>query len=140
MLYNDFHWAILLMFIPAYYFQLFVHEMSHVWVAQSLGYSDIKFDVYAIPKRWNGTWLMSYFSYTIEQNSIHPGDYRMWIAPFKVAVALSILFSGCFVFLSWAYMPAAVAAAIDAVWFWKGYFFGPSLHDGARYRTLRRKI
>ena len=140
MLTHDFHWLIFLMFVPCYYLQLFIHELSHVWVAQSLSYRDVKFGVFILPKRGNDTWLMSCFSYTKEVGTCDPNEHRMWIAPFKIAVLLSIFFGAFFVFLSWAFMPAAVVAAVDAVWFWKGYFFGPPLHDGARYRALRRKI
>jgi len=137
MLLYDFHWTVFLAVIPAYYYQLFLHELSHAFVARTLGYKNVKFWVWPWPRKVAGHWMMAGFSFEFE--SRHPEESNMWIAPMITAsvwtVFVSMLSVVTFV---WAF-PFAVVALIDVLWFWKGYFWGPAAHDGRQYREARKR-
>ncbi len=141
MLYTDFHWAILLLAIPCYYLQLYMHEWSHCYVAEHrCYYQDVRLSLFIWPQRIKQRWLLAMF--TFDRGSpllIHPQEYRMWIAPAKLSLAVAIPMAAGAIFLHWAFLPSAVYAAIDAAWFWKGYLLGSDQHDGGKYRRLKGK-
>lgn len=123
------------MFPVAWFFQLVVHEASHLVVGWwDEGRRPTGFWPY--PHRHDGRWFFARCS----MGPAVPGRWDpTWrhlsrhIAPMYWGLVLAAL-AGAVTLTTWWALPWVVCGLGDVVWWWRGYFWGSPRSDGKRWR------
>jgi hypothetical protein len=133
-------WWCLTLLPLAWFLQLTIHELSHLVVGKlDEGLKPTGFHPY--PHMHNGKLYFARWSFKIPSGVEYEYGRKhkpRHIAPFfggLLVVGLALL---AFLFLSpagrpWT-LPFMVCGLGDALWFWRGYFWGSSKCDGKRWR------
>jgi hypothetical protein len=152
-------WICIVILIPiAWLFENVMHEASHLFFARLKGLKawalypfphwmnpDVEVNgvsVYRVWRPWelwkkpwpNAWWFFARCTYDAPAKPAGPHDI-IPIAPFIwgtslfVGATISVLF-GCLYA-----MPLAIVGLVDALWFWRGYFWGRPTCDGKRWRS-----
>ena len=116
--------------IPAWFIQNCIHEASHLFFAwKAQGRRAIGFWPY--PHIHGDHFFFARCRWGEKTKDGHKG--WIFIAPFifaSVWLVINIFLS----FFHLLFLAFSVVALIDALWFWRGYFFGTKKSDGKRFR------
>mgnify|MGYP001279513079 CR=1 FL=1 len=131
------NWWVLVLVIPGYWLQLVLHELSHVvvgWIHEKRKPTGF----YPYPHCHEGRFYFARYS-------LGPGKFGKYYylrpgLPRHVAPMWAGLIWGtawwvlAVVFESVWFLPFAICGIGDALWFWRGYFWGTPGCDGKRWR------
>ena len=125
-------WIIaLICIIPAWAIQNALHEASHLFFAWwCQGRKPLGFWPY--PHLHDGRF---YFARCRWGRQMHPGlEYPIYIAPFIMAAIWMFCTAILGLLLHPLFFAGTLTALVDALWFWRGYFWGTEFSDGKRYK------
>jgi hypothetical protein len=136
----EWNWWVLAAVLPAWFLQLCIHELSHLLVGWfHEGKKPEGF--YPYPHKHEGRF---YFARYAAGPSKFPDSFYVMnhlprhIAPFVAGVLVLAISLVVFFLLSPAWrvwvLPTAAMGLGDALWFWRGYFWGSKRTDGMRWR------
>jgi len=134
------NWWVFAVVPVAWILQNCIHEFSHMivgWVTR--GEKPAGF--YPYPHRRAGIFYFARYSYSVSdsKNSHAP----KWIAPFWGGVVWFVIAGILMLLLSREMrifvVPFTVAAVVDALFFWRGYFWGTERCDGKRWEKVRKE-
>lgn len=135
-------WWVLLCVPVAWLVQNCLHELSHLLVGLFQGLKPSGY--YPYPHKHEGRFYFSRYSFDYSSlkpyqldGFIRPHNPRH-IAPFFAGMLWSGVFVGLMFLVPVTYriflLPFAVFGLIDALWFWRGFFWGGEFCDGKRWR------
>lgn len=123
--------------VVAAYLTLFLHELSHVIVSKAVGWTITAFRPW--PHRCNGRWWFGRYESVWQRDYEIPAASR-WrhIAPLVKTCVAAPAWTIAAIWLHPIFVVPAIWEALDATWWWIGYFSGDALKDGARWRLKLR--
>lgn len=137
------NWWVLAVVPVAWFVQNCVHELSHLIVGLFQGLKPTGF--YPYPHKHNGKWFFARYTFEypdnltpIQINKLTRIHNPRYISPFYAGLIWCGLFVGIILLVpsSWRifFVPFVACGLVDALWFWRGYFWGREGNDGQRWR------
>lgn len=126
----------LIALLPAWILQNALHESSHLlvgWIVEGRKPTGL----YFWPHTHYGQFYFSRYTSGVATKSGSPTP--RFIAPFWAATGWAALSLSLGFVIHVLFFAFTLAALVDALWFWRGYFYGSLLCDGKRYRAERKK-